>query len=298
MVIMNTLSRNDPCYCGSNKKWKKCHYPLRPKETFYELRKKYKNAHGIILKDKHEIDGIKSACQVTALILDEICKSAVAGTSTSALDLLSQKLHKKHNVIPAPLNYGTPPYPKTICTSINDEICHGIPNETILQNGDIINIDVSCIKNGFFGDSSKMVVIGGKTTKARQTVVDASLACLLAAIDVAQPFNPINSIGSAIHKEATKRGCSVVYDFVAHGIGMSFHEEPQIHHGLNNDTTLLVPGMTFTIEPMINGGLADSKIDDETLWVAKTVDGSPSAQWEHTILITENGNEILTPYLS
>lgn len=273
------IERNDPCWCGSGQKWKKCHSPNRN--------------FGITLKNAEQIAGIRHACQITATILDKLCKHAKAGVTTLELDELSRQLQKEAGVIPAPLGYGHPPYPKTICTSINEVICHGIPENRALVDGDIMNIDVSCIAKGYFGDCSAMVTIG-RVSEERQLVTDISKECLRLAIEVCKPGEPICSIGKAIEDYATAKGCSVVNQFVGHGIGLLFHEPPEIAHNYNNNTILMVPGMIFTIEPMINAGVREGVLDLKDRWTVRTKDGRASAQWEHTILITPTGHEILT----
>jgi len=273
------IERNDPCWCGSGQKWKKCHYP--------------NNNYNIILKTPEQIAGIRNACQITAKILDQLCKQAKAGITTLELDELSRELHKHYGVIAAPLGYGSPPYPKTICTSLNDVICHGIPDKRPLQEGDIMNIDVSCIANGYFGDCSGMVAIG-KISDERKLVMDVSHDCLYKAIEICKPGELICSIGKVIEDYATSKGCSVVNQFVAHGVGLKFHEPPEIPHNYNNNKIPMAAGMTFTIEPMINAGVREGYVDATDHWTARTKDGRASAQWEHTLLITPTGHEILT----
>ena len=285
------ISRNDPCWCGSGQKWKKCHYPTPPAEE--SLADRYLKKYGILLKTEEQIQKIHKACQVTAKILKALCAHAKKGVTTLELDELSRKLHKEAGAIPAPLGYGSPPYPKTICTSLNEVICHGIPDERPLQEGDILNIDVSSIVDGFFGDCSRMVLIGN-VSEEKKRVVDVSFECLERAIAVCKPGTPIWHIGEAIEDYATSRGCSVVNQFVGHGVGVAFHEPPEIPHHYNNINILMAPGMTFTIEPMINAGVREGTIDPKDHWTARTKDGKPSAQWEHTILITEKGHQILT----
>jgi methionyl aminopeptidase len=287
------IERNDSCWCGSGKKWKKCHYPKLPSENMSLLAKRYLQEYGIILKSPEQIEGVRRACQVTIQILDELCKHAKKGVTTLALDELSRKLHKGANAIPAPLGYGHPPYPKTICTSLNEVICHGIPDERPLREGDIVNIDASAIVDGFFGDSSRMVIIG-KTTAEKQRVVEVSHECLMRSIAICRPGAPISDIGKTIEDYARAQGFSVVNQFVGHGIGLAFHEPPEIPHHYNSLHTPMAPGMIFTIEPMINVGVRDGIIDPINQWTVRTKDGKPSAQWEHTILITETGHEILT----
>lgn len=257
------------------------------------MAKRYLDEHGILLKTPEQIAKIRRACKVTAQILEALCRRAKAGVTTLELDLLSRKLHAEAGAIPAPLGYGQPPFPKSICTSLNEVICHGIPDERPLQEGDILNIDVSCIVDGFFGDCSRMVLIG-EVSEEKQRVVDTSFECLKRAIAVCQPGRFVWEIGKAIEDYAKTRGCSVVNQFVGHGVGLQFHEPPEIPHHYNDVQIVFAPGMTFTIEPMINAGARDSAVDPKDHWTVRTTDGKPSAQWEHTILITEQGHETLT----
>lgn len=288
------ISRNDPCWCGSQKKWKKCHYPTKPPlDSFEEKKAVYKKQYNILLKSKEQIEGIRASCKLSKTILDKLCKAAKKGVTTNQLNALAEKLHAEAGAVPAPLGYGRPPFPKAICTSLNEVICHGIPDDKPLEDGDILNIDTTAILNGYYGDCSAMVQIG-EVSKEKELVVDVSRKCLMSAIELVKPGLEIYKIGDKIEEIASFYGCSVVYQFVAHGVGLSFHEEPQICHHKNKMKTPLEEGMTFTIEPMINAGLADAVIDKHDHWTARTVDGRPSAQWEHTILVTKSGYEILT----
>jgi methionyl aminopeptidase len=282
------ITRNDPCWCGSGQKWKKCHYPHIP--TGNSLADVYLREYGIILKTPEQIEKIRIACKVTTRILLQLCEHARAGVTTLELDELSRKLHKE---APACLGYGQPPFPKSICTSLNEVICHGIPDKRPLQEGDILNIDVSCIVDGYFGDSSRMVIIG-KTTEEKKRVVDVSFACLNKAIQVCKPNREIWEIGQVIEDYARDYHCSVVNQYVGHGVGVAFHEPPEIPHHYSKLKIPLVPGMIFTIEPMINAGGREGVVDAHDQWTVRTKDGRPSAQWEHTILITESGHEVLT----
>lgn len=249
--------------------------------------------YGIILKTPEQIEKIRHACQVTAHILDQLCKAAKKGVTTLELDELSRKLHKEAGAVPAPLGYGSPPFPKTICTSLNEVICHGIPDKRPLQEGDIVNIDVSCIVDGHFGDCSRMVTIG-KISEEKERVTNVSLQCLNRSIKVCKPGNEVWQIGKEIEDYARAQKCSVVNQFVGHGVGIAFHEPPEIPHHYNDLHIPFAPGMIFTIEPMINAGVREGVIDPHDGWTVRTKDGKPSAQWEHTILITETGHEILT----
>lgn len=295
------IGRNDPCWCGSGKKWKGCHYPeeSRKKEnklpSINDLKDLYWKKHRILLKTPEQIAGIRAAGHLAAKILDATCALAKEGVTTQELNDFAVKLHKEAGAIPAPLHYGQPPFPKSICTSLNEVICHGIPNDVPLKEGDIVNVDVTCILNGYYGDCSKMVTIG-KVSPERQKVVDVSYECLMHSIAILKPGIPVSKIGAVIEETALPLGCSVVNQFVGHGVGVEFHEGPQIPHHRNTIAIPLVAGMTFTIEPMINAGVREAVIDPRDKWTARTRDGKASAQWEHTLLITETGYEILTPW--
>ncbi|MDF2550342.1 MAG: map1 [Chlamydiales bacterium] len=288
------IGRNDDCFCGSGKKWKKCHFPhvsATPKSLFEEYQRKYQ----IMLKTDAEIAKIRQAGHLAAEILDQTCRMAKAGVTTNELNAYAHELHLKAGAIPACLKYGYPPFPKSICTSLNEVICHGIPDDRPLQDGDILNIDVTAILDGYYGDCSKMVHIGSISPE-KKLVSDVAYECLMRSIATLKPGVPIYQIGNEIESYATAKGCSVVYQFVAHGVGKKFHEAPQISHAVNRMAIPLAPGMTFTIEPMINLGQPEAVIDKKDRWTARTIDLLPSAQWEHTLLITEDGYEILTPW--
>lgn len=288
------ISRNDPCWCGSGQKWKKCHYPKEnPTSVVVNQALQYKKQYGILLKTETQIDGIRRACKLAAHILREACLAAKEGVTTNEINDLVVKLHKEAGAIPAPLGYGEPPFPKATCTSLNDVICHGIPNDIPLKSGDFLNIDVTSILNGYYGDCSAMVAIG-KIDPEKKRVMETSHECLMRSIAILKPGVLIHEIGDIIDEYAGSHGCSVVDQFVGHGVGINFHESPQIPHHLNELKIPLAEGMTFTIEPMINGGKHQATIDPIDGWTARTIDGYPSAQWEHTLLITSTGHEILT----
>jgi methionyl aminopeptidase len=286
------IERNDPCWCGSGKKWKKCHYPNETQSS-KNLSQFYKDKWGILIKTEKEIIGIRKACRTAATILDLLCEVAQVGVTTNDLDEYSMRLHKEIGSTPAPLGYGKPPFPKSICTSLNEVICHGIPDSRPLKEGDILNIDVTSIVEGYYGDCSRMVMLG-EIDEEKAKVVEVSYECLQRALKLCQPGVAIFEIGRVIEDYALSMGCSVVNQFVGHGTGIAFHEAPQIPHHYNHLNIPLAPGMTFTIEPMINAGLRDAIIDPKDQWTARTKDGKPSAQWEHTILITEKSHEVLT----
>lgn len=287
------IGRNDPCWCGSGNKWKKCHYPqvsfLSPENLASEYFKRYR----ILLKTPEQIEKIRAACRLSKRILDQTCAYAEIGMSTQELHDYAHKLIVEAKAIPAALHYGDPPFPKSICISLNEVICHGIANERVFEEGDIANIDVAVILDGYYGDCSAMVVLG-TTSEERQKVVDVSYECMMRAIEILRPGLSLKLIGETISNYAQSHGCSVVHQFVGHGVGLHFHEAPNVLHSRNHIDIPLAAGMTFTIEPMINAGVAEGEIDSSDGWTAVTLDGKASAQWEHTVLITEDGHEILT----
>lgn len=287
------ISRNDPCWCGSGKKWKKCHYPSGPPHTFQTLKDEYFKRYQILLKTPEQIAGIRASCKLAANILKKTCAKAKAGVTTQELNDYAVKLHEEAGATPAPLGYGSPPFPRAICTSLNEVICHGIPGERALEDGDIMNIDVTCILNGFYGDCSAMVSIG-TITEEKQRVIDVSYESMMRSIKALKPGLNVSEIGRIIEDYASDFEVSVVNQFVGHGVGVDFHEAPQVPHHYNQIDIPLAEGMTFTIEPMINAGVRKAVIDPEDKWTARTADGKPSAQWEHTVLITSDGYEILT----
>lgn len=287
------IARNDPCWCGSGKKWKKCHAPIEEPRNFEFYKSEYFKKYQIILKTPEQIKGIRRSCKLAAEMLKKTCAIAKAGVTTNELNDFVVEEHVKAGATPAPLGYGSPPYPKAICTSLNDVICHGIPDDRPLQDGDIVNIDVTCILDGYYGDTSAMVCIG-EVSEEKKRVVEVSYESLMRSIKILKPGTLVSEIGQAIEDYATGQGCSVVNQFVGHGVGVNFHEAPQIPHHYNRTDIPLVEGMTFTIEPMINAGVRTGEIDPQDQWTARTLDGKPSAQWEHTVLITSDGYEILT----
>jgi len=260
-----------------------------------DLKEDYYRKHHIIIKNEKQIQGIRESCKLAVKILEATCSKAKAGITTLELNDFADKLHREAGAIPAPLGYGEPPFPKSICTSLNEVICHGIPDKTVLKEGDILNIDVTCIYKGYYGDCSCMVAVG-KISPEKQLVIDVAYESLMQSIAILKPNVPICAIGETIEAYATSKKCSVVNQFVGHGVGVDFHEGPQIPHYRNNFNLPLQPGMTFTIEPMINAGVREAIVDPLDRWTARTKDKRASAQWEHTLLITDSGYEILTPW--
>ncbi len=249
-----------------------------------------------LIKTHEQIEGIRQAGVLNTAVLDLVAEKIQEGMSTLEIDQLVYDFTTKHGGVPAPLHYEG--FPNSCCTSINDVVCHGIPSaDDILIEGDIINVDCTTILNGYYADASRMFVIG-KTTPERQRLVDVAWDCLKAGEKVCQqPYVFVGDIGNAVAKLAHANGYTVVRDLCGHGVGVEFHEEPDVvHYGRKGTGMLLVPGMTFTIEPMINEGDWEvcGDAEDPTEWIVLTEDGTDSAQWEHTYLMTENGVEILT----
>jgi methionyl aminopeptidase len=246
-----------------------------------------------LIKTPEQIEGIRQSGIINTGVLDLVAKEIHEGMSTLDIDKLVHDYTIAHGAIPATLGYEG--FPKSCCTSINEVVCHGIPNEDeILEEGDIINVDCTTIYNGYYADASRMFVIG-KTTPKKQRLVEVAKECLQIGMEAAKPFSFVGDIGNAIEKHAKNNGFSVVKDLCGHGVGVEFHEEPDVeHYGKKGTGMLLVPGMVFTIEPMINVGTYKVFIDEEDGWTVVTEDEKPSAQWEHTFVMTENGLEILT----
>lgn len=246
-----------------------------------------------LIKTPEQIEGIRRSGLINTAVLDLVASEIKAGMSTAEIDKMVYDFTVSHGAIPAPLNYEG--FPKSVCTSINEVVCHGIPSEDeILEEGDIINVDVSTILDGYYSDASRMFIIG-KTSPEKEKLVNVAKECLEIGMKAATPFGFVGDIGNAIEKHAKKNGFSVVRDLCGHGVGLKFHEEPDVEHfGRKGTGMLLVPGMVFTIEPMINMGTYRVFVDEEDDWTVVTEDELPSAQWEHTFLMTENGLEILT----
>ena len=251
----------------------------------------------ITIKSAADIEAMRIAGRLASEVLDMLSPHVKAGVTTEQLDRLAhQHIVDVQGATPAPLHYappGYPPYPKSICTSINHQVCHGIPNERPLKNGDIVNIDVTVIKDGWHGDTSRMFIVGEGSIAAKR-LVQMTYEAMWKGIVKVRPGAHLGDIGHAIQTFAENNGFSVVREFCGHGIGRRFHEEPQVlHYGRPATLDLLVPGMTFTIEPMINAGRREIRELGDG-WTIVTKDRSLSAQWEHTVLVTEKGYEVLT----
>ncbi len=246
----------------------------------------------IKIKNGEEIEKMRSAGQLAAEVLHMIRPHVQIGVTTEELNQICHDyIVNEQKAIPAPLNYHG--FPKSICTSVNHQVCHGIPGKKVLKNGDIVNIDITVIKDGYHGDTSKMFYIGEPSIIARR-VSETSHECMKLGIEMVKPGVSLGDIGHAIQQHAESNNFSVVREYCGHGIGADFHEEPQVlHYGTPGSGISLRPGMTFTIEPMINAGKRDVKLLPDK-WTVVTKDRSLSAQWEHTLLVTEDGFEVLT----
>lgn len=290
------IGRNDPCPCGSGLKYKKCCLGKPPAEMTggSNLRALYERQHHIRFKTEKDIAGIKKAGELAIATLEMVEPLICPGMRTEEIDHLVHDFTIRHHAKPAPLNYRG--FPKSVCVSVNEVICHGIPGKRVLQDGDIVNVDVTPILDGYYADMNKTFFVGTPGKDAAKIVAVAK-QCLFEGMRMVRPGNTIGDIGWAIQEYAESQGCSVVREYVGHGVGLQFHEPPQIpHFGKRGDGLVLLPGMVFTIEPMINLGKAELNILSDR-WTAVTRDGSLSAQFEQTILVTEDGYESLTPFV-
>jgi len=289
---MEKLGRNDKCWCGSGKKYKNCHMTIDEKIHCYELQ-----GHIVpdrdILKTPEQIEGIRISSKINIAVLDAVEKMIGPGVSTEEIDKLVYDMTTEMGGIPAPLNYNG--FPKSVCTSINEVVCHGIPSsDVILKEGDIVNVDVSTIYNGYFSDSSRMFCIG-KVDAEKEKLVRVARECINLGLEQVKPWNFLGDMAQVINDHAKANGYSVVVDIGGHGIGLEFHEEPFVSYVTRKGTEMLmVPGMVFTIEPMVNAGTCEIEIDEADGWTVYTADRKPSAQWEVTVAVTDDGYEVLT----
>lgn len=286
------LSRNAPCFCGSGIKYKKCCYGKRSAPST-ETSQKYAHKNEIRLKNASDIEGIRKSGHLAVAILEEVAGFVRPGITTEDINTLVHEYTVRHNAVPAPLNYRG--FPKSACISVNEVICHGIADARVLKSGDIVNVDVTPVLNGYFADANQTFFVGEPDEAARK-IVSVCKRCLQVGMEMVKPGHTLGDIGWAIQRLAESEGCSVVREYVGHGVGFAFHEPPQVlHYGRRGKGLRLVPGMVFTIEPMINLGKKELYILEDG-WTAVTRDGSLSAQFEQTILVTASGYESLTPY--
>ncbi len=244
------------------------------------------------IKSPKEIEAMRVVCRMAAETLMLVGEKIRAGMTTDDINKLVHEDTIRMGAIPAPLNYRG--FPKSVCTSVNDVVCHGIPNGYVLKDGDIINVDVTHVYKGFFGDTSATFFIGTPSADAKH-VTEVARRALELGIEAVRPGGRLGDVGHAIQQYVESEGCGVVRDFVGHGIGRRFHEDPKVeHYGERNQGGRITPGMTFTIEPMVNVGDWQVRVDPKDKWTVTTADGSLSAQFEHTILVTQTGYEVLT----
>ena len=288
---MHMIDRNSPCWCGSGRKYKKCHYDFDEKLMAYEHRGCIVPEHNMI-KTPEQIEKIKASAQVNIAVLDYVAEHIKEGVTTEDIDRWVYEETTRRGAIPAPLNYEG--FPKSVCTSINEVVCHGIPDEEIvLKEGDIVNVDVSTIYQGYFSDSSRMFCIG-QVSPEKEKLVRVTKECVELGLEQVKPWTPIGNMGSAVHKHAVENGYTVVKEIGGHGVGLEFHEDPWVSYTSKEDSgVLMVPGMIFTIEPMVNMGSDEIYTDEIDDWTVRTEDGLPSAQWEIMVLVTETGHEVL-----
>ena len=290
--MANKIGRNDPCWCGSGRKYKTCHAAFDDKLAKLKALGCKVPPHNII-KTPEQIEKIKESAKINIAVLDYIGEHIHEGMKTAEIDKIVYDITTQMGGIPAPLNYEG--YPYSVCTSVNEQVCHGFPSEdVILKSGDIINVDCSTILNGYFSDSSRMYCIG-EVSPEKKRLVDVTKECVEKGLEAVKPWGFLGDMGQAVHDHAYNNGYTIVREIGGHGIGLDFHEDPWVsYHSRKGTETVLVPGMIFTIEPMVNMGKEDIYIDDENEWEVYTRDGLPSAQWEVMVLVTEDGYEVLS----
>lgn len=289
---MIKLGRNDSCWCKSGRKYKVCHMAFDEKIQQYALQGHIVPDHDM-LKTREQIEGIKESSKINIAVLDYVAEHIQIGMSTEEIDRLVYEKTTQMGGIPAPLGYDG--YPKSVCTSLNSQVCHGIPSTgDILKDGDIVNVDASTIYKGYFSDSSRMFMLGNVAAETKK-LVETAHKCIDIGLEQVKPWNFLGDMAQAINDYAKQNGYSIVREVGGHGIGLEFHEEPFVSYVTEKGTEMLmVPGMVFTIEPMVNMGKQEIYIDDDNGWTVYTEDGLPSAQWEVTVAVTESGYEVLT----
>ncbi|WP_031557136.1 type I methionyl aminopeptidase [Lachnospira multipara] len=289
---MKKIQANDPCWCKSGKPYCECHREWDRKiDTF--KRKFHKVPPRKIIKNEETLKGMRESSKINIACLDYVAANIKAGMTTEDIDKMVYETTTKMGGIPAPLNYEG--FPKSVCTSLNNQVCHGIPSDKIvIEDGDIINVDCSTILNGFYSDSSRMFCIGDVSPEHKK-LVDVAKECVELGLKQVKPWGHLGDVAQAIQDHARANGYSVVREVGGHGIGLEFHEEPFVSYVIKKGTGMVMaPGMVFTIEPMINEGAPGIFIDDSNGWTIYTDDDSYSAQWEIMVLVTEDGYEVLT----
>lgn len=288
---MLKIGRNDPCWCGSGLKYKKCHEAFDDRIRHFEWEGAEVPSQELI-KNEADIEGIKASAKINMAVLDAVSKAIRPGMATIEIDDIVNEVTRDMGGIPADLGYEG--YPKSVCTSLNEVVCHGIPcKEDILKEGDIINVDCSTILNGYFSDSSRMFCIG-EVSPEKKKLVEVTKKAMELGLEKVIPWHFLGDVGDVINNYAMANGFQVVRDIGGHGCGKAFHEEPWVSHVAKAGTEMLmVPGMVFTIEPMINMGTYEFTVDKENGWTVRTKDLLPSAQWEIQVLVTDTGHEVL-----
>ena len=289
---MKKLMRNDPCWCGSKKPYCECHMNFDKKIEMYK-KKFHKVPPRSIIKNEEQLQGMRESSKINIAVLDYVAENIKAGMTTQEIDEMVYEKTTAMGGIPAPLNYEG--FPKSVCTSINNEVCHGIPSsDIILADGDIVNVDCSTILNGYFSDSSRMFCIGNVSPEHKK-LVDVAKECVELGLAQVKPWGHLGDVAAAINEHAKANGYSVVREVGGHGIGLEFHETPFVSYVIKKGTGMVMaPGMVFTIEPMINAGLPDIYIDEGNNWTIYTDDDSYSAQWEIMVHVTEDGYEVMS----
>ncbi len=289
---MHTINRNSPCWCGSGLKYKKCHYDLDQKIAAFRYQGHIVPEHEMI-KTPAQIAGIRESAKVNIAVLDYVAARIGAGVTTDEIDHWVAEETARHGGVCATLGYEG--FPKSVCTSVNEVVCHGIPSaDVVLKDGDIVNVDCSTILNGYFSDSSRMFLIGNVSEEKRR-LVEVTRECMYLGLEQVKPWNFLGDMADAVNTHAAGHGYSVVRDIGGHGVGLEFHEEPWVSYVAEKGTEMLmVPGMIFTIEPMVNMGTWEIDIDEEDGWTVRTADRKPSAQWEIQVLVTEDGHEVIS----
>ena len=286
------IGRNNPCWCGSGRKYKVCHAAFDER-----IRKFADEGHTVptrsLIKNPQQIEKIKESAKINIAVLDAIENQIHEGMNTAEIDKIVYDMTTEMGGIPAPLNYEG--YPYSVCTSVNEQVCHGFPSkDVILKSGDIVNVDCSTILDGYFSDSSRMFCIG-EVSEEKKRLVRVTKECVELGLKEVGPWRFLGDMGQAVHDHAFANGYTVVREIGGHGVGLEFHEDPWVdYNAMRGTQMLLVPGMIFTIEPMVNMGKADIYIDKKNDWEVYTADGKPSAQWEIMVLVTEDGYEVLS----
>ena len=288
---MNQIGRNDACWCGSGRKYKKCHENFDHKLNLLHSQGLLVPSHKLI-KTEAQIAEIRKSAEINVKILDYVAEHIKEGISTAEIDKWVYDITTKEGAIPAPLGYEG--FPKSVCTSINNQVCHGIPSEDIiLEEGDIINVDVSTILNGYYSDSSRMFCIGD-VGEEKARLVRVAKECVEKGLEQVKAWGFLGDMSQAVHEHAVKNGYSVVREIGGHGVGLEFHEDPWVGYiGAAGTGMVMAPGLMFTIEPMVNMGTDEIFVDERDGWTIYTEDDMPSALWEIMVLVTENGPEVI-----